>query len=78
MNLKQAKEYFEDGMITHFEAVPDPLTDGGWMLVLCGKNDRSWDFHTALGEVRIFSKVDTLVGQVESIAGPVSSMRISV
>jgi hypothetical protein len=78
MKINQAKEYYEDGMITGFDAVRDPLTEGGWMLVICGKNERSWDFQTALGEVRIFSKLDTLVGQVESITGRVSSLHISI
>jgi hypothetical protein len=78
MKIKQAKEYYNDGMITGFDAVRDPLTAGAWLLVLNGKADRSWTFQTALGKDRSFSKIDTLIGEVESITGRVSSLHISV
>lgn len=78
MKIKQAKEYFQDGMITGFCAVRDPLALSGWLLCVEGLNGRSWTFQTALGEVRSFSSLDTLIGQVEAIAGRVSSLAISV
>lgn len=78
MKIKQAKEYFEDGMITGFDAVRDPLTPGGWLLVVNGRNGRSWTFQTALGEDRSFSKIDTLIGQIEAITGRVSSLHVSI
>ena len=78
MKIKQAKEYFEDGMITGFDAVRDPLVPGGWLLCIVGRNDRSWTFQTALGQDRSFSKLDTLIGQVEAITGRVDSLHIGV
>lgn len=78
MQIKQAKEYFNDGMITGFDAVRDPLMTGGWLLVISGKNGKKWTFQTALGESRSFAKLDTLVGQVEAITGRVSSLHISI
>lgn len=78
MKIKQAKEYFDDGMITGFDAVRDPLNPGGWLLVVNGRNGRSWTFQTALGEDRSFSKIDTLIGQIESITGRVSSLHVSI
>ena len=78
MKIKQAKEYFEDGMITGFDAVRDPLVPVGWLLVINGRNGRSWTFQTALGEDRSFSKIDTLIGQIEAIIGRVSSLHVSI
>lgn len=78
MKIKQAKEYYEDGMITGFDAVRDPLMTGGWLLSISGKQGKSWTFETALGEPRSFSKLDTLVGQVEAITGRVSSLHIGI
>lgn len=78
MKIKQAKEYYDDGMITGFDAVRDPLSVDGWLLVISGKNDRSWTFQTALGGARSFSKLETLVNQVEAITGRVSSLYISI
>jgi len=76
MNLKQAKEYFDDGVIAGFTAVRDPLAVDCWNLIIIAKSGRSWTFQTALGEVRAFSKLDTLVGQVELICGDVSSVEL--
>ena len=78
MKIKQAKDYFEDGMITSFDAVRDHLTSGGWLLVICGHNGKSWTLQTALGGDRSFSKLDTLIAQIEAISGRVSSLRVSV
>lgn len=78
MKIKQAKEYYEDGMITGFDAVRDPMVQGGWLLVIVGKQGKSWTFQTALGEPRSFSRLDTLVGQVELITGQVSSLHIGI
>ncbi len=78
MKIKQAKEYFEDGMITGFDAVRDPIVPGCWLLAISGRNGKSWTFQTALGEDRSFSKIDTLISQVEAISGRVSSLHISV
>lgn len=77
MNIKQAKEYFELGIIRGFESVRDPLSTG-WMLVIVGKEGRSWTLETAKGEEKVFSSLDTLMGEVEKIAGRVSSFAIVV
>lgn len=77
MKIKQAKEYFHLGVLTGFDAVRDPLTQGSWCLVISGKNGHSWTLQTALGHDRSFSSLDTLVGQVEDITGRVSSFHIN-
>lgn len=78
MKIKQAKEYFDDGMITGFDAVRDPLMTGGWLLSISGKNGKCWTLQTALGDERSFAKIDTLISQVEAITGRVSSLHISI
>jgi len=74
MKLKQAKEYFDDGVIAGFTAIRDPLAVDCWLLVIIAHSGRSWTLQTALGEDRSFSKLDTLVGQIELICGDVSSI----
>lgn len=78
MNLKKAREYYADGVITGFESISDPLNPGSWLLVIVGLNERSWTFQTSTGEDRVFSKLETLVGQIKAIVdSPVTSMRFS-
>jgi hypothetical protein len=78
MKIKQAKEYYEDGVITGFDAVRDPLKPGAWLLVIGGRNGKSWTFQTSIGEDRSFAKLDTLIGEIESITGRVSSLHVSI
>lgn len=78
MILKQAKEYYELGVITGFSAVRDPLVDSQWMLVIEGKEGRSWTLQTALKVEKSYVSLDTLMGEVENIAGRVSSFSIRV
>jgi hypothetical protein len=77
MKLKQAKEYFDLGVLTGFDAVRDPLRPGSWLLSISGKDGRNWTLQTALGHERSFSSLDTLIGQVEDITGRVSSFHIN-
>ena len=77
MKVKQAKEYYELGILTGFYAVRDPMTTG-WLLEVVGKQDRSWTLQTAKGEPKTFSSLDTLVGEIESITGRVSSLHVGV
>ena len=78
MKIKQAKEYYEDGMITGFDAVRDPMVSGCWLLVIVGHNGKSWTLQNAFGEPRSLAKLDTLVGQVEAITGRVSSLHVFI
>ena len=78
MKIKQAKEYYSLGILTGFDAVRDPLKPGNWMLVVIGEEGRSWTLATATGEVKSFAKLDTLVGEVESIAGHIGSLHIAI
>jgi len=78
MKIKQAKEYYDDGMITGFDAIRDPMVPGGWLLVIVGLNGKSWTLQNALGEPRSLAKLDTLVSQVEAITGRVSSLHVSI
>jgi hypothetical protein len=78
MILKQAKEYFDLGVITGFSAVRDPLASAQWLLVIEGKEGRSWTLQTALKAEKSYASLDTLMGEVENIAGRVSAFSITV
>lgn len=78
MKIKQAREYFELGVITGFDAVRDPLKPGNWLLVISGKEGRSWTLNTAKNEERSFASLDTLIGDIEDITGRVSSLHIAI
>lgn len=68
MELKQAKEYFELGIITGFSAIRAPMSSG-WNLLIKGKEGREWLLETQLRKTKDFSSVDTLIRQVEVISG---------
>lgn len=79
MKLKQAREYFELGAISGFDAVRDPTRPGYWMLSITyskGRNDTTLE--TALGDTKSFATLDTLVKEVAGITGRVSSLKIAV
>lgn len=78
MQIKQAKEYFELGVVVGFYAVRDPLAPSNWMMVIEGKQGNSWTLQTKLGKAKSFSSLDTLMGQIEDIAGRVSSFKVSI
>lgn len=66
MKIKQAKEYYELGVLTAFHAVQD-IEPGKWVLAIEGKEGRSWTLETALGKTKVFSSLDTLAGEVAEI-----------
>mgnify|MGYP003580275435 CR=1 FL=1 len=74
MQIGQLKEYFGLGVVTGFAAQRQPMGDG-WVLLVKGTESRSWHLVTALGKVRVFAKLDTLIGQVDEIAGLVHEVR---
>lgn len=76
MQLKDAKAYFELGVITGFDAVRDPLQPSNWLLIISGKEERSWTLETQKKEEKSFSTLDSLVNEVERITGRVSSLKI--
>ena len=78
MKLKAAKDYYEMGVLTGFDAVRDPMVPGAWLLAISGKEGHSWTLRTALGKDKSFSSLDTLIGQVEEITGRVSSFHINI
>ena len=75
MNIKEAKAFFEHGIIRQFRAEPRPMGDG-WMLVFEKNAGGDETFETALGQARVFSSLDTLVKVVRDIGAQVSSLRI--
>lgn len=68
MQIGQAKEYFQLGVIVDFVAVRNPMGKG-WLLGITGKEFRNWTLETKLGQPRVFSSLDTLAGIVDDIAG---------
>jgi len=75
MEVKTAKEYFALGILTGFEAIRNPMSQT-WLLQITGKDNRVWMMHTAKGETREFASLDTLVGQIEAIAGRVTGLKV--
>lgn len=78
MKLNQAKEYYDFDVLTGFDAVSDPIT-GGWLLVVHGKNDKSWTIQTALGQDKVYSNFDSVNSEINRITGfkpPVWSFKI--
>jgi hypothetical protein len=69
IEIGEAKKFFELGVITGFDLVRAPMQPGKWLLSMTGKELRSWTLCTKLRDVKIFSSLDTIVGQVEQIAG---------
>ena len=76
MKIKQAKEYYEMDVLTDFDAIRDPLHEGNWLLVIGGKNGRSWTAQTSLGEAKSYARLDTLVSDIEAISGRVACLNV--
>jgi hypothetical protein len=78
MKIKQAKEYYELDVLTGFSAIKDPQHEGHWLLVIGGKNERSWTAQTSLGETKSYARLETLISDIETISGRVSELRVSL
>jgi hypothetical protein len=65
-------------MIRSFYSVRESSQGAGWLLVVVGPDGRSWTLKTAKGDDKVFSSLDTLMGEVEKISGRVSCFEISV
>lgn len=74
MQIGQLKEYFALGVIHGFAAQREPMGNG-WVLLVKGTEGRSWHLETKLGKVKVFAKLDTLIGQIDEIAGLVHEVR---
>lgn len=78
MKIKQAKEYYEMDVLTGFDAIKDPEHQGNWLLVIGGKDGRSWTAQTSLGESKSYARLETLISDIEAISGRVSALRVSL
>lgn len=79
MKIKQAKELNDFGVLKGFDAVRDPMSEaGGWLLAIEGKDGKCYTLETSMGQPKVFSKLETLISDVESITGRVSSLHISI
>lgn len=78
MKIKQAKEYYDLDVLTGFDAIKDPDNAGHWLLVISGKEGRSWTAQTSLGAVKSYARLDTLVSDIETISGRVDSLHMSL
>lgn len=78
MKIKQAKEYYELDVLTGFSAIRDAQNKGSWLLVIEGKEGRSWTAQTSVGDPKSYARLDTLVSDIEAISGGVSSLRVSL
>ena len=77
MKIKDAKEYYELGVLIGFDAVRDPMAPG-WLLVVSGREGRSWTLETALGGSKVYSTLDSLVVEIERITGRVTSLHVGL
>ena len=71
MKLKQAKEYFDLGVIHGLRAYQEPMGNG-WLLVVDVRSSGGVSgevIETALGVPRVFASLDTLYGQIRNICG---------
>jgi hypothetical protein len=76
MQIGQAKQFFEVGVVTGFFASREPMGKG-WIMGIWGKEGKHWLLETKLGKVKAFSSLDTLVGQIQEITGtPVGSLQV--
>lgn len=73
MKIKQLKEYYELGILTGFNVIKDPIQPG-WLMVIEGKDDRSWTLETALGKPKSFASLDTLAAELESVVGTLGAL----
>lgn len=81
MNLSLAKTYFDEGLITGFDIIPDPLTlgrPGAWILSLSGSSGRQFTYTTARGETRSFRTVESALETIRAIGMRVSALSIAV
>jgi hypothetical protein len=77
MNIKQAREYFEMGVIAGFEVVRSPMSES-WLLQVVGRAGKSWILQTALKQDKAFSSLDTLISEIEGITGRVNGFTVRI
>lgn len=75
MNIKQAKEYFNLGLIYSFDVVRAPMSGVSWNISISGKMG-VLSVETALHSVKNYSCVDSALRDIERIAGRVSSLSV--
>ncbi len=68
MQLKQAKEYFEMGVITGFVASKD-MKPGIYLLLINGKQGKYWTMKNALSKVKEYKSLEYVWSEVENITG---------
>lgn len=78
ITIKQAREYYDLGIITNFHLVRDPLHAGGWMIHIEGKSGASWTLQTARGDVRSFATLDAAARVIEETGMRISSLAVGV
>ena len=77
MKVNQAKEYYDLGLVTGFDAVKMP--ERGWSLIVYGPSERSWMLETALGKEKVYSTFEAVNLEINRITGfipPVWSFKI--
>ena len=78
MQVKQATEYFDLGVIERIYAMRDPLDRTKWILGFELHTGAAVELRTARGDVKTFSSLDTLAGEVETITGRLDGMTFKV
>jgi len=81
MNVRQAREYFELGIITYARIyrVSACHLPAGWMVAFYNENneDHCWDLKTSKGTDRVFASLDTLIGVLEEMGMNCGEMEIN-
>jgi hypothetical protein len=72
MQIKEAKQLFEKGVIVTFRGVPDPFNLCSWGLLMETKKHDFFELQTVRGKAKRFKTVDALLADVRLITGRVS------
>lgn len=71
MDIKQAKELYKMGVLSEMVITRD---GENWLLVIVDAKGNGHTLQTVRGEDKVYSKMDTVVGDMEAICDKVSSL----
>lgn len=79
MNIKTAKDYYRDGLITCIDVLLEPMSDGCYFVSLGNRSTgRQWNLQTALGATKVYSTADSVLKDVQRITGAVHGFSVSL
>jgi hypothetical protein len=67
MQVKQAKDYFKNDLITQFFVQPEPFGQSGWTIGVAGRKDQQSFINTALNKIKVYTSLDTAYKEIKGI-----------